>query len=400
MTLSSFYFVYFSIQTGQIMNVIIIGLIYILAPLLLLYGCKKSGWLNRFGSVGLAYVFGIVLANIGLIKPEIKPLQENFTSVTIALALPLLLFSINIRQWSRLALKTGLAVLLGIIAVMLIIVIGHYMLKDKIENCWQVSGLMVGVYIGATANMAAIMKALQGDPETFILVNAYDILICIPYFFFLITWAKPWLGKILPPFKPLNSNVAPGQEPDDFEGWDSYRGIHKMRIAGPLLIAVMLSAGVVGIAFFLKQFFPADYQTAGMIICITTLSILLSLVPAVNKIKKTFQSGMYLIIIFCIVVGSMADFSMFTIKSLYIALFVAMVVFGSMFFQVLFSKLFKIDVDTTIIASTAFIFSAPFVPTVANALKNKEIILSGITIGIIGYATGNFLGITLAYFLR
>ena len=173
-----------------------------------------------------------------------------------------------------------------------------------------------------------------------------------------------------------------------------------MSIAGPLLIAVMLSAGVVGIAFFLKQFFPADYQTAGMIICITTLSILLSLVPAVNKIKKTFQSGMYLIIIFCIVVGSMADFSMFTIKSLYIALFVAMVVFGSMFFQVLFSKLFKIDVDTTIIASTAFIFSAPFVPTVANALKNKEIILSGITIGIIGYATGNFLGITLAYFLR
>jgi len=73
---------------------------------------------------------------------------------------------------------------------------------------------------------------------------------------------------------------------------------------------------------------------------------------------------------------------------------------GSLFFQVLFSRLFKIDTDTTIIASAAFIFSAPFVPTVANALRNKEIILSGITIGIIGYATGNFLGITLAYFLK
>ena len=82
---------------------------------------------------------------------------------------------------------------------------------------------------------------------------------------------------------------------------------------------------------------------------------------------------MYLIVIFCIVVGSMADFSMFTTKSLYLAAFVAIVIVGSMFFQVLFSKLFKIDTDTTIIASTAFIFSAPFVPTVANALKNKEI---------------------------
>jgi uncharacterized membrane protein len=126
----------------------------------------------------------------------------------------------------------------------------------------------------------------------------------------------------------------------------------------------------------------------------------MSLIPAVNKIKKTFQSGMYLIVIFCIVVGSMADFSIFTLDSLYIGAFIALVILGSLFFQVLFSRLFKIDTDTTIIASTAFIFSAPFVPTVANALKNKEIVLSGITIGIIGYASGNFLGITLAYFLR
>ena len=106
------------------MNIILIAIIYILGPLLLLYGCKKSAWLNQFGTVGLAYVLGIILGNIGLIKPEMKPLQDNLTSVTIALALPLLLFSINIKQWSRLALKTGLAILLGIISVMLIIVIG------------------------------------------------------------------------------------------------------------------------------------------------------------------------------------------------------------------------------------------------------------------------------------
>jgi uncharacterized membrane protein len=137
-----------------------------------------------------------------------------------------------------------------------------------------------------------------------------------------------------------------------------------------------------------------------MILCITALSILMSLIPRVNKIRKTFQSGMYLIVIFCLIIGSMADFSLFTVKSLYLGVIIAVVIVGSLFFQVLFSWIFKIDTDTTIIASTAFIFSAPFVPTVANALRNKEIILSGITIGIIGYATGNFLGITLAYFLK
>jgi uncharacterized membrane protein len=189
-------------------------------------------------------------------------------------------------------------------------------------------------------------------------------------------------------------------EVDDFDGWDSYKGLHKKEVIGPLLLALLLSGAIVGISFYLKRFFPADFQTAGIILCITALSILASLIPAVNHIRKTFQSGMYLIVIFCIVVGSMADFSIFTTDSLYLAAFIAVVIIGSIFFQVLFSRLFKIDTDTTIIASTAFIFSAPFVPTVANALRNKEIILSGITIGIIGYATGNFLGITLAYFLK
>lgn len=382
------------------MNTVLVGAIYIFGPVMLLYGCKKSAWLNQFGTVGLAYVFGIILGNIGLIKPEIKPLQENLTSVTIALALPLLLFSINIKQWSRLALKTGFAILLGILSVMLIIVIGHYFLKDKINECWKVAGLMVGVYIGATANMASIMKALHVDPETFVLVNAYDILICIPYFFFLITSAQPVLKKILPHFKPLNDKVGIGHEIDDFDGWDAYREIHRKEVIWPLLLALLLSGTIAGISLYLSRFFPADYQTAATILCITALSILMSLIPQVNKIRKTFQSGMYLIVIFCIVVGSMADFSIFTTKSLYLAAFISLVIVGSMFFQVLFSRLFKIDADTTIIASTAFIFSAPFVPTVANALRNKEIILSGITIGIIGYATGNFLGISLAYFLK
>lgn len=382
------------------MNVIIVGIIYVLGPVLLLYGCKKSVWLNKFGTVGLAYIFGIVLGNIGIIKPEIKPLQDNLTSATIALALPLLLFSINIKQWSRLALKTGFAILLGIISVMIIIVIGFYFLRDNIAECWKVAGLMVGVYIGATANMASIMKALHVDPETFVLVNAYDILICIPYFFFLITRAQPILNKVLPAFKPLNEKVGIGHDVDDFDGWDAYRGIHKKNVITPLFLALLLSGAIAGISFYLSKFFPADFQTAGIILCITALSILMSLVPAVNKIRKTFQSGMYLIVIFCIVVGSMADFSIFTTQSLYLAAFIALVIVGSMVFQVLFSRLFNIDTDTTIIASTAFIFSAPFVPTVANALRNKEIILSGITIGIIGYATGNFLGITLAYLLK
>jgi len=80
--------------------------------------------------------------------------------------------------------------------------------------------------------------------------------------------------------------------------------------------------------------------------------------------------------------------------------YVVVCVFGSMALHALFCKLFKIDADTFIITSVSAICSPPFVPVVACALKNKAIILSGLTTGIIGYAVGNYLGITMAYIVK
>jgi len=51
------------------------------------------------------------------------------------------------------------------------------------------------------------------------------------------------------------------------------------------------------------------------------------------------------------------------------------------------------------ITSVAMVFSPPFVPMMAGVLKNRHIILSGLTVGIIGYAIGNYLGVLLALLL-
>ena len=68
--------------------------------------------------------------------------------------------------------------------------------------------------------------------------------------------------------------------------------------------------------------------------------------------------------------------------------------------QLLLSKIFIIDTDTMIITSTALVCSPPFVPVVAGALRNREIVVPGITIGIVGYAIGNYLGFLLSELLK
>jgi uncharacterized membrane protein len=109
---------------------------------------------------------------------------------------------------------------------------------------------------------------------------------------------------------------------------------------------------------------------------------------------------MYLILVFCLDVASMADLSSLSIDSLYLLYYVAIAVFGTLTIQVVLSKIFKIDADTTIIISTTLICSPPFVPAVAGALKNKQVIISGLTVGVLGFAIGNYLGILLAWWLE
>jgi uncharacterized membrane protein len=290
---------------------------------------------------------------------------------------------------------------LGIVAIVSAIVIGHFLFRNHIADCWKISGMLTGVYLGATFNMAAIQIALGVDDEIFGIVNAYDILVCMVYFVFIISVAQRLFNKVLPVFKKSDAQVPAGAPVDDkSSGWDAYKGIFSKKIAIPLMAAFGLSIFIAVTALGVSTFYSKSYTMAVAIIVITGLSILGSLIPRLNKIEKTFEAGMYLILIFCVVVGSMADLTMFSRISIYILYDVIFVIFGSLFLHFLFAWMFKIDTDTLIITSSAMIFSPPFVPAIANSLHNKEIVLSGITVGIVGYSIGNFIGIGLAYFLR
>jgi uncharacterized membrane protein len=168
-----------------------------------------------------------------------------------------------------------------------------------------------------------------------------------------------------------------------------------------LLKAFSLSILIFAVGGGLSLLVPKSAQTVTVILTITTLGLVASLFKPVNQLKSSFQLGMYLILVFSLAVSSMANLSeMFQIKFLQLFLYVFYVVFGSMLIHVGLSRLFKVDADTTIIAITALTYSPPFVPAVASALKNKDIIISGLTIGILGYAFGTYLGIFIGTILK
>jgi len=140
---------------------------------------------------------------------------------------------------------------------------------------------------------------------------------------------------------------------------------------------------------------PKDYSTSFIILSITTLGIDASFIPKIRSIAKTFQFGMYVIYIFCFTVASMANFKMLVNIDVPIMLFIVFSIFGSMILHAVLCAPFKIDTDTFIVVSASAICSPPLVPVVTDGLKNQEVLLSGLTTGIIGYAIGNYLGISI-----
>lgn len=378
------------------MSLILLALFYVFAPLLILLLCHKFPFVNKLGAVFVAYIVGLLIGNIGILPNDAAKLQDVMTSITIPLAIPLLLFSANIKQWTKVAGKTIISLLIGVFAVVTFVVLGFFIFRGAgMTDLWKVSGMLVGVYTGGTPNLASLKMMLNIDSDTYILTHTYDMLVSTVLLTFFITVGKRFFLLFLPKYKEQNT-----EEVEYTNGSDPFWGIFTKDKFKPLLKTYALSIFIFAIGGALSLLVNKEQRVVVVILVITTLSIIASTFQSVNKIDKTFESGMYLILIFSIVVASMADIRRFAGLTPGLFGYITLAVFGSLFLQSILAKFFKIDADTTIITSTALVCSPPFVPVVAAAIGNKKVILSGITIGIIGYAIGNYLGYALAEILK
>ncbi|HKJ78542.1 MAG TPA: DUF819 family protein, partial [Prolixibacteraceae bacterium] len=239
------------------------------------------------------------------------------------------------------------------------------------------------------------------NPDIFILTHTYDLIIGAVALLFLMTVAQRLFHTFLPKFNPVRKGENVFHQAGEDEQLESFDHLFSRKYAPDLLKAFGLSLLIFALGGGLSLLVPKTAQTVTAILAITTLGLLASLIKPVNRIKNSFPLGMYFIIVFSLVVSSMANLqNMFQIEFLQLFLYVLIVVVGSMVIHVGLSRIFGIDADTTIIAITALTYSPPFVPAVASALKNKNVIISGLTIGILGYAFGTYLGVLIATILK
>ncbi len=375
-------------------------ILFIITPVVVIYLEGRFSILKKIGAVLICYGVGLIIGNMGVLPVGADKYQNLLTDITIPLSLPLILFSIDVKAWFKMARSAFLALITGLISVLAVVIIGFFIFADSIENIWQVSGMLIGVYTGGTPNMAAMKTALNVSQELYIMTHTYDLTLGAIYLVFILSVGQKVFRWFLPPFKPVEAENGADSNVNLEEDFESYEGIFKKKTLVPLLGAFGISVAILGISYGISLLFPKEYATAIIILLITSFGIAFSFVPKIKAIKKTFQLGMYLILIFSLTVASMADISKLSNISFSLFYYVALAVYGSFIIHIALARIFKIDADTVIISTSALICSPPFVPVVAGALKNRQVILTGLVVGIAGYAVGNYLGILLAYVLR
>lgn len=422
-------------------TIILLILFYLLFPLVIIFLCKKWSFLQKFGTIVLAYLFGLIIGTSGVFpkgsegyrlalqnepslkKPVLEALiaegkavqgdimvnniagmQDTLYSLALLLAFPLLLFSLNIKRWLKFAKKGFLSVALALVAGIVMVTAGFFIWKDAFPDAWKLAGMFEGIYTGGSPNFAALKLILGVDADRFVVLFTYDTVVGAILVLFFVTVAPRIFRSILPKFEEKSGIVVDEDlVKKETEGLDDFSGMLSKKNIFPLLKALGLSFVIAGIGGFLYFFAPVkeEYRMAVMVLSITTLGILASLIKPINKIDKTFQLGMYLILVFSLTVASGSDLRTMFGKGMWnLILFISWCYWGSLLLHLILAKIFRIDADNFLITATAFVFSPPFVPLVANALKNKDVIVTGITGGVIGYLLGNYFGTTLAYILK
>lgn len=368
---------------------------YILLPLGIVIFSEASRIIKRVRPIILCYLIGILIGNSGLLPATSMGTLDLISTITVALSIPLMLFSLDLSKWRDLTGKAGLSMFFAFIAILISATLCYLLFGERVPESAKVAGLLVGVYTGGTPNMAALQRALMVNTENYLAVHTADVIVTGIYLLFLLSIGHKIIRRLLPAYRDSYGTQR------NIEGlsWDSLRKIVEQRAGLSVLASLGTALAVVALGGGISMLVPGEASTVVAILSITSLAIASSFIPRIRNLQHSFQLGEYIILIFCAVVGSMADFTKLLSTIPTVLGYVTVAVTVSIMIHILLCRIFGIDADTMIITSTSAIYSPPFVTAVAVAIGNRNVIFAGITTGIIGYAAGNYLGVLLAQLL-
>ena len=375
---------------------------------------RKSKILGAIGAIACCYIVGFAFSTLGLFRladpdktvvdfDQVQNLTSNIAYVLVALSIPLILFSIDLRAVKKLTKGTIIGYSLCIVSV-IIVAVAMFFITLSFFPSSKLSAMIIGLYTGGTPNLTAIGGMLSAGDDVIMAANVSDTLVGGIYFLFLISIAPKVYRCILNRKKrPLQTPVATTMEVAETDitesavAKDDYKfgfSIKDKKSVLKLLGAFGLAVGCIGIGILFEVIIEGTFAENFLyiLLSVSVLGVALSFINPIRNIKGQYTLGMYLILMFSLALSMSIDWTVFLRNILPTMAFFACAQIAVVLLHLLLCKIFRVDGDTALITSTAGIYGPPFIAPVAKATNRADLIAPGVICGAVGLAIGTLLG--------
>ena len=359
-------------------------------------------WAQRFkplkliGPALLIIITGIILVNLNIVTGSCE-LYGVIQTYCIPLSTSLYLLNVDFKKIVKMSKQPLMSIGSAVFSVCLVTIVFGSIFAGQIDEGWKVAGMFVGTYTGGSSNLTAIATGLNASGSTIAAANAADYVVGMPTM--VLMFAAPALMKNSKKFQKFWPYSFTQEELEGDGSHQELMGTEEWSIKD-IAILMAISTTVVAVSTKLSTFMSADFASAGRILLISTLSILVAQIPAVRRVKGAMNLGLFFGMMFLAVVGISVNIKGFLGSAFTITLFCFCVIAGSLILHLAVTRLLKIRYEYVLLGIVGAIADGTTSALVASGAKWKSLISIGMLMGIIGAVCGNYVGIAVAYIIR
>lgn len=327
---------------------------------------------------------GLLLSNFGLIPLE-APAYGFVGQYLLPLGVPFLLFKANLRNIVR---EGGVVLIAFLIASVGICIgaISGYFLFDLGEYGAKVAGTYAGAFIGGVVNFVAISQAAEMTPTQFSVALSASApasilgllaLVSLPSFAAMRRWMP----------SPVIAAAEAAGPPVEAEAATRFRLDH-------IAAAIAVSFAICAVSNYICQRY--DLATYNLLVVTTITVILANLAPRqLGRLEGDFSLGMLCMYVFFAMIGAGTDALGFLKSAPILFVYCSYILAVHFVVLIVAGRLLKLDLAELVIGSAAAIVGSAAGAAIASAKGWRTLVTAAITVGMLGYAVANFIGIAI-----
>ncbi len=375
---------------------------------------QRYQWAAKLSGAVIALIIGLAATNLGLV-PQDSAVYDAVWGYVVPLAIPLLLFQINIHAIFKESGRLLGIFLISSIGTVIGVVIAFFAMKGLIPELDKVSAMIGATYTGGGVNFAAMVAKYEPSKNIVASTTVADNLVMSVYIIVLIAISSLQFFR-----KHYNTPHINAIEKEVSEGGDNQTASEaywKPKEIGLKDIAISLAASALLVAISFKisamlkvRFSPAEGSLIQEIIfglftdkylLLTSFTFLSLLIfkKQFAKLNGAQELGTYAIYIFFVVIAMPASIMMIVQNAPLLFVFVIIVMMVNLLWSLGLGKLLKFDLEEILLACNANVGGPTTAAALAISKGWKALVGPILVVGTVGYIMGNYIGTLLYIFL-